>query len=57
MFDELNTISTSGLKKICREENIPKYSKLKKQDLVILIKSYRISLMVKEGLEQLNLLN
>lgn len=56
MFDTLNSASVADLKKICRNERIHKYSKLKKQEIIDLIKSHRITTMVQEGIKKLNAL-
>ena len=54
MFEDLDTLSTVNLKKICKMDGIHGYSKLKKHDIVELIKIHRIELLVKEGLDALN---
>jgi hypothetical protein len=54
MFKDLDSISIVELKKKCRDENIHGYSKLKKSELVKLIKTHRINNIVKEGLDKLN---
>ena len=57
MFEDLDSVSITGLKKICKQESIHGYSKLKKSELVNLIKSHRITYMVQEGLDKLNTLS
>lgn len=56
MFEELDTISITELKKICKHEEIHGYSKLKKNEIIDLIKVHRITIMVQEGINTLNAL-
>lgn len=53
MLDELNKLTSVKLKKICQDEKIPNYSKLKKKELLQHIKKHKLQKMVDEGVEQL----
>lgn len=54
MFDELDSMKTAHLKNICRVEGIPKFSKLRKQQLIAYIKEYRVDKMIKKGISLLD---
>lgn len=56
MFDELDILTTLNLKKLCRAEKIPNYSKLKKKELLFHIKKYRIQATIDKGIIQLQTL-
>lgn len=53
MFNKLDSLSVVDLRKICRDENIHKYSKLRKKDMLKLINTHRINIMVKDGIDTL----
>lgn len=52
MFDELKSCTVAKLKKICKNEGIQKYTKLKKKDLINTIIVERVSKAVKDGLDE-----
>ena len=54
---ELDKSTVSELKKICKEEGVSNYTKLKKRELISRIKLNRINNIVNDGLEKLNGLN
>lgn len=53
MFKALDKMTLINLKKLCKDEKIPEYSKLKKKQLVEHIKKHRLDIMVKEGMDKL----
>jgi hypothetical protein len=52
-MEEIEHFTIARLKKICHGKGIRGYSKLKKKDLIILIKTHLIKQQVKQGLAQL----
>lgn len=56
-MDELDKLTVNTLKKLCQEEGIPNYTKLKKRELISHIRLYRINIIVNDGLNKLNELN
>jgi ATP-dependent helicase/DNAse subunit B len=56
-MDELDKSTVSVLKKICQEEGISNYKKLKKRELISHIRLNRINNIVNDGLKKLNELN
>lgn len=53
MFEELDALTTAALKKVAQEEGVLRYSKLKKDDLVHIIKTHRVNAMVADGMSRL----
>ena len=53
MFDSLNSMTMSRLKKICQDEHIGKHSKLLKKPLVKHIMVHRIKKIINTGVDQL----
>jgi len=53
MFKALDKMTSIKLKKLCQDEQIPGYSKLKKKQLVDHIKKHKLNIMIKEGMDQL----
>lgn len=53
MFENLNELTSAGLKKICRDERISGYSRMKKQELITHIKKNRIRCAIDAGIEKL----
>lgn len=53
MFEGLDKMTLGNMKKLCQDEGIPGYSKLKKTQLLDHIKKHRLDIMVKSGIDQL----
>lgn len=53
MFKELETMTSTKLKKICQDENITGYSKLNKKQLVQHIKTHKLNIIIKTGMTEL----
>ena len=53
MFNELDTMTSIRLRKLCQDENIPGYSKLNKKHLVYHVKTYKLNLLIKNGMTEL----
>lgn len=53
MLEELDRFTVAKLKKICQDENILNYNKLKKKELLTCIKRHKLQKMIDEGIEQL----
>lgn len=53
-FEDINKCTLAKLKKICHEENITGYSKLKKKDLINRITIVRLERMVQSGIKELS---
>lgn len=56
MLDYIDKLTAAKIRKICHDENICNYSKLKKKELVIYVKQHLIQKMIDEGIEKLSLL-
>ena len=52
-LEVLSSYTSSKLKKLCRKESIRGYSKLKKDDLLIYIKTELLTRQVEQGIVQL----
>ena len=52
-MDSLNKLTVVKLRKLCRDEQISDYTRLKKRPLIRHIKTYRTGITIKEGLAQL----
>lgn len=53
VLEELDGKKVVELKRICQRERIPRYSKLKKKDLIQHIKYYQIIRFVEGGIDAL----
>jgi len=51
---DLDKLTSKKLKDICRKENIPGYSGLRKAELVRHVKTHKLNLLINEGIEQLS---
>lgn len=54
MNEDLNSVTVAELKKICKDEHIHNYSRLKKTELINIIKRHRVMLLIKSGIDKLN---
>jgi hypothetical protein len=53
MFEHVEKITTAGLRKICRENKLSGYGKLRKADLVIFVKKHLLEESIKKGIDEL----
>ena len=49
----LDKLTSVKLKKLCQDEQIPGYSKLKKKPLLQHIKTHKLNILIKDGMDQL----
>ena len=52
-MEDLSSMRIKDLKRICKNERIKKYSKLKKDDLVKIITVKRLEIKIQTGIKQL----
>jgi len=53
MFKDINSMTLLKLKKLCHEEHIHGYSKLKKKQLVQHVKTHKLNVIIKDGMTEL----
>lgn len=53
MMRSLDKMTSTKLKKICRDENISGYSKLNKNDLLKHVKIHRLNILIDVGVSKL----
>jgi hypothetical protein len=53
MIEELNKLTMAKLKVICVDESIDGYKGLKKRDLLLLVKTARLTAAITKGIEAL----
>jgi hypothetical protein len=53
MEKTLEKMTSIELKKLCKDEHIPGYSKLNKKQLVQHVKTHRINVLIKDGMSEL----
>ena len=53
MFEALDGMTATKLKKLCQEDHITGYGKLKKKQLVQHVKIHKINGIIKNGMDQL----
>ena len=52
-MEDMSKLTATGLKRICRNEGIKGYSKIKKNELIVLVQAHRLDAMITLGVEEL----